>query len=721
MNSPVIILAFAFDRSGESGGYLRALASEKHAIEAALRPAERAGLCRIVAVPDVTVEALCRVFDLYNDEIAGFHFAGHAGPVQLQFNTAEGALVDALSDGIAQRLGEMRALRFVCLNGCSTAGQRTALAHHCPDVALITTTNAIRDDVARDFAEQFYQALGVGATVASAFERAEARIRTTRAGEREWCRPPSEPRMLAAHGAGPQSPPWRLDGALRAQSWRLPAPPVASPLHLGTLPDHLLGGQYRLEEAIGRGNLGTVYRAWDVLVDRPVAIKLISLMQGSEAARRLRREARMQARLRHPCVVRLLTFGEDPGGLSYLVQEYVPGRSIAALVKAEGPVAPTRAVAWAVELLDALDEAHANGVVHQGIKPENLMLIDTRQGEAIRILDFGLARLHSANNSLSASGDELIEPPRFISPEQAQQLPPEPRSDIYSVGCVLYFALTGQPPYVGSMLDVLLQHAYSPPPSLPASIPPALCAAVERAMAKAPGERFASASEMRAALIGLGDLSLPVAAADERARGDDEATTPDPAGRVWQPISLSGIRSVGEPTAPRASVERAAGGMAEDEATAPSLANDEATSDGRWLQYGPATFEALTRVALEAGGEAGAPREGVEAPPVAEEGEGVEAKAGEPGGEAAAKASGRGSGSLVLALAVVAVGSAVMFTFCERPAATVDAGVDGRGVVGEVRDGGRDRAAVADAGVQAAGDGARARPDGVGSGDGGAF
>lgn len=256
MHPPVIVLAFAYDRALEGHGYLRALTGEKHAIDAALREAERAGRCKVVVVSDATVDGLAKTLDLYNDDIAVFHFAGHAGPAHVQLAAPGGAMVDALADGVAQRLGELPRLRLVCLNGCATAEQRVRLAAACPDAAVVTTERAVLDAVASAFAGQVYRALGEGATVASAFARGEALIKL---GHHE---PRTTRMLLPADGdeSDPSAWPWRLDGSEDARRWRLPEPsagvsdpPRVSTARLPRCGPHLFGRA---------GALAALDRAW---------------------------------------------------------------------------------------------------------------------------------------------------------------------------------------------------------------------------------------------------------------------------------------------------------------------------------------------------------------------------------------------------------------------------------------------------------------------------
>ncbi|MEZ4437385.1 MAG: serine/threonine-protein kinase [bacterium] len=314
----------------------------------------------------------------------------------------------------------------------------------------------------------------------------------------------------------------------------------------------VLGGQFRLDSPLGQGGFGAVYRATDLQLDRAVAVKVLHTRVPGVAPR-FRREAQMQARLRHPAIVRLLHFGDD-GGLSFMVQEFVDGRTLRAIVDTEGPLAPARAVALFAELLDALDEAHAEGIVHRDLKPENIMVVAGRRGEEARLLDFGIAKVLADADAFEAltQTDALIGTPAWLSPEQASRQPVTMAADIYSLGCVLYYALTGKKPFSGTPVQVILDHVRTTPPPLPPSVPSTLAEVVRRAMAKDPADRFPSALVMRSALTGE---AAPVEAAPAATvpTAVVPVAAPDPT-----PLGISNI----DPTPPRALRGRLAGAVA---------------------------------------------------------------------------------------------------------------------------------------------------------------
>lgn len=268
----------------------------------------------------------------------------------------------------------------------------------------------------------------------------------------------------------------------------------------------VLGERYHVGQKIAEGGFGDVYRALDAESNRAVAIKLLT---GGDAAMhaRFRREMAVQRRLNHPVTVRLLDFDEQDD-FAYMVQEYVPGRTLQEVVDADGPLAPERAAQVFSALLDALTEAHGQGVVHRDLKPDNIMLVDDAFADSpdttVRLLDFGIAKVvagEHADHGLTSTG-VMIGTPAYLSPEQARKERIGPRTDVYSMGCVLFFALTGRAPYIGGTLAVVMAHVSHPPPPVPDSVPRQLADVVRRAMAKAPSARFESAAEMKGALQG---------------------------------------------------------------------------------------------------------------------------------------------------------------------------------------------------------------------------
>jgi eukaryotic-like serine/threonine-protein kinase len=262
-----------------------------------------------------------------------------------------------------------------------------------------------------------------------------------------------------------------------------------------------LAGRYRIERELGRGGMATVYLAADIRHDRKVALKLLSAdLVHAIGADRFLREIRLTAQLEHPHILPILDSGEADGVLFYTMP-FVDGESLRERIDREGPLPLDDALRIATEVADALEHAHRAGVVHRDVKPENVLI---GSGHA-RVADFGVARPAAGRGfeTLTATGISLGTP-AYMSPEQAAgDGAVDGRSDIYSLGCVLYEMLTGHPPFSGrSMQELLARHSLDPVPSIAAAraVPPHLERAITRALAKAPADRFATAAAFAQAL-----------------------------------------------------------------------------------------------------------------------------------------------------------------------------------------------------------------------------
>ncbi|MFN9368815.1 MAG: serine/threonine-protein kinase [Planctomycetia bacterium] len=277
-------------------------------------------------------------------------------------------------------------------------------------------------------------------------------------------------------------------------------------------------GPYRLQEFVGGGGMGAVFRAVDTSLDRVVAVKVLSRQQSADAemVRRFRNEAQSAARLDHENIGRVHAVGNDEGW-HYIVFEFIEGRNLRDLVREQGPFDVPRTISIAIELADALEHAAARDVVHRDIKPSNIVI--TPAGKP-RIVDMGLARLPPAagSNDLTVSGMTLGTFD-YISPEQARDpRSADVRSDLYSLGCTLFFMLVGRPPFAdGTMVQKLLQHQQEQPPAIDTlrpDVPPQLAAIIGRLMAKDPNDRYqrpvALASDLAACAEACGvELALP--------------------------------------------------------------------------------------------------------------------------------------------------------------------------------------------------------------------
>ena len=258
------------------------------------------------------------------------------------------------------------------------------------------------------------------------------------------------------------------------------------------------GGRYRLGEQIGAGGMARVYRADDTRLDRPVAIKVLSQQYAEDPSfvDRFRREAQTAAKLNHPNVVGVYDNGAEDG-TNYIVMEFVEGRTLAEFLAGGGRLSPTRAVEVSEAVCRALSYAHDRGVVHRDIKPGNVMV--TRDGQ-VKVMDFGIARLSTTAETIAQTA-AVLGTAAYLSPEQAQGERVDGRSDIYSLGCVLYELLTGSPPFPGdSAMAVAMKHISEAPP-VPSlrnpDITPQMDAVVMKAMAKNPENRYQTAEEFR--------------------------------------------------------------------------------------------------------------------------------------------------------------------------------------------------------------------------------
>ena len=323
-----------------------------------------------------------------------------------------------------------------------------------------------------------------------------------------------------------------------------------------------LGGKYRLDALIGQGGFGAVYRATQHPLGHTVAVKVLTRgeLPGRSTVRgRFMREARTLTRLRDRSAVVLHDFGED-GGLLYMVQELVGGRTLTDALAAREGFTPRRIAAIGARVLDALDEAHALGIVHRDIKPENVMIVDERGGrEGVRVLDFGIAKLLEADESDGVSTTRaVIGTPAYMAPEQALQREVGPATDLYSLGVVLYHLAVGRAPFTGnSAFEILRHHIETPPPQLDVVAEP-LRGVIARALQKDPADRYGSAIEMRVALVAAGEsmgdgrASLPPVGATTEV--DPFAGTTDMThGAIESPAAPDTTRAVEQPSRSRAS------------------------------------------------------------------------------------------------------------------------------------------------------------------------
>jgi eukaryotic-like serine/threonine-protein kinase len=357
----------------------------------------------------------------------------------------------------------------------------------------------------------------------------------------------------------------------------------------------VLNDRYEIEGVLGQGGMAKVFRGTDRVLGRTVAVKVLSpqFADDQQFVTRFRREAQSAAALNHPNIVSVFDTG-DQGDVHFIVMEYVEGRTLRDAIRAEGPLHPERAVEITEAVARGLSTAHGAGMVHRDIKPGNIML--TGDGE-VKVMDFGIARTSTGDTLTQTAA--VLGTASYLSPEQAQGESVDARSDIYSLGCVMYEMLTGRAPFTGdSPVAIAYKHVRDdpvPPSRVNPDIPADVEAIVLKAMAKNPANRYQSAEEMRQdlqrAAQGLPTLATPVLAGDatQVLGGDDGTAVMEEAPpeeeerrkRRWVPIlvallilALLGVAAfflvralTGPPEVPSVEVPQVVG-LQEEEATA---------------------------------------------------------------------------------------------------------------------------------------------------------
>nr|WP_237726650.1 serine/threonine-protein kinase [Corallococcus coralloides] len=334
----------------------------------------------------------------------------------------------------------------------------------------------------------------------------------------------------------------------------------------------VLQERYRIIERLAAGGMGMVYRGERLEVGKPVAIKFLHAWaaRDEDFRKRFQVEARAMSRLTHPCCVSVIDFGMDQES-PYMVMDFVTGDTLRGLL-GDGALPPPRALGAVRQVLAGLAHAHAQGIIHRDIKPENIIVTHAvGLGEQVRILDFGLAKLRDEVTGLTSG--MMLGTPSYMAPEQIHGEPVGPPTDLYATGVLLYELLTGKKPFnASSNAELLRMQREVPPPRLRDAAPDAgfsaeLEATLAKAMEKAPGDRFQSATEFLAALEGAwsGPAASPMAPVAGDALGGPRATSPTPSRPREEVLATRNVRA--PPGAlPTESVAR----KEESEATIPS-------------------------------------------------------------------------------------------------------------------------------------------------------
>jgi beta-lactam-binding protein with PASTA domain/predicted Ser/Thr protein kinase len=260
-------------------------------------------------------------------------------------------------------------------------------------------------------------------------------------------------------------------------------------------------GRYQIVRHLARGGMAEVYLARDLLLDRPVALKVLFPEFASDRSfvERFRREARSAANLNHPNIVSIYDWGEEDGTY-FIVMEYVDGLTLRDVIRRQGPLMANRAAEIGADIAAALHFAHVGGVIHRDVKPGNVLITTTQ----VKVTDFGLARAGDPAESLTQAG-AVMGTATYFSPEQAQGHVVDPRTDVYSLGVVLYEMVSGRPPFTGeNPVSIAYQHVREepvPPSQHNPDVPPVFDAIVSKAMAKNRANRYSSAEDLRADLL----------------------------------------------------------------------------------------------------------------------------------------------------------------------------------------------------------------------------
>jgi GAF domain-containing protein len=269
---------------------------------------------------------------------------------------------------------------------------------------------------------------------------------------------------------------------------------------VGTIVDH----KYRVDAIVGQGGMGAVFRAWDVRLERDVAIKVVrgELLSDPDSRERFRRESQIVARLQHPSIVTVFDYGTLPDGAAFLVMEFVPGEDLRHLLKRERQLAPERAAELLSGIAGGVESAHKAGILHRDLKPENILLPESGTGP--KVVDFGVAKLTTAGidgGTLTGAGT-IVGTPAYMAPEQLRGEGVDGRADVFSLGVMTFEMLTGRLPYgSGSFIDIGMKQAAGPAALDTGGLPEGVAAVIRRAIAfdkdTRPGSPLAFAAELQ--------------------------------------------------------------------------------------------------------------------------------------------------------------------------------------------------------------------------------
>jgi predicted Ser/Thr protein kinase len=307
--------------------------------------------------------------------------------------------------------------------------------------------------------------------------------------------------------------------------------------------------RYYIEARIGIGGMGAVYRGVDQMLGRPVAIKVLlrDLKHDPEQVKRFFNEARVVAKLRHPNTIQVFDYGQSKDGSNFIAMEFMTGEPLDVHLQ-KHELTLLRVIEILDQICQSLDEAHAAGIIHRDLKPDNIFIDTVNGNRVVKVIDFGIAKMMSGGENLTKAG-MVFGTPAFMAPEQAKGEVLDPRSDLYSLGVILYFLLTGRALFTGdNPMEIAVKHITTPPPSVAefsrlGVLPPSLVALVSTMLAKDREDRPASARAVRTALLAIrdevlrgGPASSATVALHSGAPGratTDESDVAVPRGRGW--------------------------------------------------------------------------------------------------------------------------------------------------------------------------------------------